>query len=227
MKMATRFALAALAATTLAAPGSLEIVLSPKPQSYPNTCQSYALAFVFARADVPGFETDSVAALRSAELRIRMALEAAGDPYAHTTWIAATKVLTKGSFTLERREFTDPETFMRFLGQTTGVENADSLGLVVSSLVVRTPVLTSFTSIANSQYAGGHIVAVLGVAGRPNIQRRLMLLNPAIKTPSVSRLACQTDDLPGDSRYQAAAALTDEYTLNTYSGRYVALWLRR
>lgn len=206
---------------------SLEIVLSPKPQAYPNTCQSYALAFAFARAGVPGFEVAGVAELRASEGRIRKALEQQGDPYAHATWQAATKTLTGGAFTLERREFSDPESFMAFLGDTTGVTNAGSLGTVLSFLTVRTPVLTSFSSIGSSSYPSGHIVAVLGTDGPPHQSRKLLLLNSAIKAGSAVRLSCESGDLPGDARYKAAAGLEDAYTLKTYSGKFVALWLHK
>jgi hypothetical protein len=205
---------------------SLEIILFPKPQSYSNTCQSYALAFAFAKAGVPGFEVSSVDQLRDSENRIRKALEKQGDPLAHSTWQFATKSLTGGTYTLERLEFADIELFMKFLGDKTGIVNAGSLGTVMSYLTVKTPVLTSFSRIGDSKYATGHIVAVLGVDGPSNQSRNLLLLNSAIKAGPTTRLSCEAGDLPGDVRYKAAAGLEASYELKTYAGSYVAMWLR-
>ncbi|KPL66743.1 hypothetical protein SZ64_00675 [Erythrobacter sp. SG61-1L] len=219
---------------------SLDVVSSPIPQAFTNTCQSYSLAFALARAGVPGYELDTVAGVRSAEARVRSAIEGAiqsGETaYSHSVWVRAVSQLTSNNYRLMRRTYSSGEEFMDEVVRKTGISAAGTLGSTLSYLASITPVMTSFTRIGSNNY-GGHIVTIFGLdrpsGSNSSVQPKLLLLNSAVKRGGGGNSganfapACNSSDLPGDRTYHGALSMEDSYTLKSYGGEFVLFWIEK
>ena len=218
---------------------SLDVVTNPIPQGYTNTCQSYSLAFALARARVPGFELDTVSAVRIAEGAVRAAINAevhdGETPYSHAVWQRAVLRLTSNNYKLNRVEYPTFEAMADEIASRTGISSAGTLGNNLSFLLSQTPVMTSFTSIDGNNYATGHIVTIFGIdrqAGPANTAPRLLLLNSAVKTsgagaPAAYAPICNAPTLPGDLRYTGALKLESRYTPRAFGGKFVLFWVSR
>lgn len=212
----------------------IELVVSPAPQSYTNTCQSYALAYSLGTFANSPYPIETTRQLRTLELELRRKIEAVAardelTPYHHSVWQTAVAEFTSGQFRLNREEFSSEVPLAARIADLTGIDAAETLGPVVSSLLIETPVLLSFTRIGASSYANGHIVPVLGTSGNAQARRKLLLLNPAVKAggSAPTRSLCSQDTLPGDERYSALTSIESDYTFKDFSGRLVLMWLSR
>ena len=212
----------------------IDLVVSPSPQSYNNTCQSYALAYLLGTAVDSPYSIETTRQLRTLELELRQKIEhiASQDstltPYHHSVWQEAVAGFTSGQFELKREEYSSELPLVARIAGLTGIDGAEELGVVLSSLLIRTPVMVSFQRIGTNEYAQGHIVPVLGTSGALHSRRKLLLLNPAVKGGAgATRLLCSVDDLPGDERYTAMTSIEADYVFKNYGGRLVLMWLSR
>ncbi|MFL0587505.1 hypothetical protein ACH0BU_12775 [Sphingomonas olei] len=226
--------------STPVAAQSLDVVTSPIPQGYTDTCQSYSLGFALARANVPGFTLQTVAEVRSAEAAVRAAINAEIKPgesaYNHAVWQRAVLRLTSNNYRLNRVEYPTFEALAEKAAALTGISNAGTLSGSVAFLLSQTPVMTSFSKIDGNTYSSGHIVTVFGVdrpSGPVSVAPKLLLLNSAVKRsaasapPAYAPLCGGGPTLPGDTRYTGALRLESSYTPKTYGGRFVLFWIVR
>jgi len=227
--------------TVPASAQSLDVVTSPIPQAYRDTCQSYSLAFALARAKVPGFELNSVGQVRAAEAKVRAAIDAEVKPgtpedaYNQRVWERAVLRLTSNNLRLASAFYPTFEELADAAAAKTGISNAATLGGAVSFLLSQTPVMTSFVNIDGSAYRTGHIVTVFGVdrpAGPVNTVPRLLLLNSAVKAsapgaPPAYAPVCDSPALPGDRLYTGALRLESKYEPKLFGGKYRLMWLAK
>ncbi len=211
----------------------IDLVVSPSPQSYTNTCQSYALAYSLGTLGNSPYPIDTTRELRTLELELRQKIEAVAQrdqstPYHHAVWQTAVQEFTSGQFRLHREELADEAALAARIVELTGIDAAETLGPALSSFLIKTPVLLSFRRIGTSSYPSGHIVPVLGTSGGVVSRPKLLLLNPAVKSsPSPDRLLCSPDTLPGDTRYSAVTSIESDYELRPFDGRWVLQWLAK
>lgn len=229
---------AALMSPSWASPawcGPLDLVLNPSPQAFTNTCQSYSMAL--SMAFVPGspFKADNARELRELERRVRVALEksaGSAEPQ-RKDWKAAIEGVTSGQMTVQWQEFASLDAAMRFAAEKTGISKPQELGEVISTALVKTPVMLSFLRIAGSRYPAGHIVTVFGVELPPatmveSARPKLLLVNSAVKYPGGVKNICAQEDLSDADRYRAVLTLTDDYTLKPFGAKpYLVTWLTR
>lgn len=212
------------------AEGPISIIVSPSPQAKHNTCQSYALAYALSSVSGSQYNIQTAAQLRVLELDLRnkinsIAKNRGKSPLNHSVWTEAVEAYTSNKFRLVRKEFPDIISLMGKAAEITGVSNAETLGPVFASIAVKKPVLTSVTAIDGDTY-DGHIISILGISGGGmNSQARILALNPAIKTPSTYKNACDPGDMPGDYKYSAAATLTSHFTLKPFDGKFMLMWV--
>jgi hypothetical protein len=211
----------------------IDLVLRPSPQSFTDSCQSFGLAF--AAASVPGslLTASSAKELRVTEQELRKARDAIAradgeDPLAHTVWKKAIEQVSSGALTADVRYVNSIAEFYKAVEAHTGVLQAETLGTVLTAALVKTPVLTSVTSLGTSTYGKGHIVAVLGVAKGNQSPLGLAVLNSAVKVgPSPEKVACNLDDTVGDMKYQAFASVERKYKLKPFEGKFLVMTVRK
>lgn len=211
----------------------VDLVLRPSPQSFTDSCQSFSMAF--AAAAVPGslLLATNAKELRITEQELRKARDAiakaaGADPLSHDVWKKAIEQVSGGSLTADIRYLSSIEDFYKVVEANTSVVQAEVVGTLLTAALVKTPVLTSVTGIGNSSYAGGHIVAVLGLAKGNQSSLGLAVLNPAVKVgPSPEKNACNLDDTVGDMKYQAFASVEHKYTLKRFGRKFLIMTLRK
>jgi hypothetical protein len=219
---------------------SLDVVTSPIPQAYPNTCQSYSLGFALARASVPGFSLGTLADVRAAEGAVRAAINAevkpGETPYSHAVWQRAVLRITSNNYRLNRAEYSTFDALAAQAATLTGISKAASLSGTIGFLLSKTPVMTSFSIIDGNAYATGHIVTIFGVdipAGPVSATPKLLLLNSAVKRsaagapPAYAPVCGTSPTLPGDTRYTGALKLESNYTPKSYGNKFVLFWITR
>lgn len=211
----------------------VDLVLSPSPQSFTDSCQSFGLAF--AAAAVPGsvLPASTARELRITEQELRkarngIASAAGASPLAHEVWKKAIEQVSAGTLTADIRYVNSIEDFYAAIRTNTGVLQADALGTLLTAAIVKTPVLTSVNSISTSIYSGGHIVAVLGLSEGNQSPLGLAMLNPAVKVgPSPAKVVCSFDDTVGDAKYQALASIERKYELKPFGGKFLVMTVRK
>ena len=211
----------------------VNVLLNPRPQYASNSCRAYALAL--AAGTLPGtpIPIGTVAELRAAEKDLQTRLESVAKRSgpgqtagSHEVWQKAIGEMTSGQLEAVVEYAKDLATFTKRILDITGNGAADKLGAVFSSLLVKTPVLTSVTKIAKSSYTSGHIIAVYGT-GSGNGHKPLAVLNPAVKVANTNRLACQIDDVPNDEKWSAIVSIEPEYELKRFRQGYLVMSIRR
>jgi hypothetical protein len=166
--------------------------------------------------------------LRKARDAIAKAPDGGGNPLAHTVWKKAVEQVSAGALTADIRYVNSIDEFYIAVEADTGVLQAETLGTVLTAALVKTPVLTSMSSIGGSTYGNGHIVAVLGVAKGNQSPFGLAVLNPAVKVgPSPEKIACNLDDTVGDMKYQAFASVERKYSLKPFDGKFLVMTVRK
>lgn len=219
----------------------IELVLEPNPQTNTDTCQSYALAFVLALGSPEFSDAQTAKGLRALEKRIRLdidqvAKERGQSIYSHLVWREVVKRVTSGKSQLKMEyiNISEPSYFYQRIYEITGINNAGQLGAMLSSMVVKTPVITSVQAIEGSNYATGHIVTVLGLGEIVNPLQSIpantvdmLVLNSAVKTKGVRVNMCHPDFELGDYRYQGSAFMAKQYQLKIFTGgKYLLMYLQ-
>lgn len=214
---------------------SLNLVLNSKPQSQYNTCQSYALAFslminssiISDREIAKKFSEDTINKLRTIEKKLSSLIETVAreknkSKYEHAIWQEAISRITSGQLLLKLEYIDEPSKFYLRVKEITGISNAEQLGLVLSTIMLGNPVMTSVKSVEGSSYQTGHIVTILGL-GENFINNQsvsensisMLILNSAVKNQQGSMInICHQD--PGDDRYTASAFIAKKYELNKF-----------
>lgn len=210
-----------------------DIVLRPLPQAYMDTCQSYGMALAAASVSGSPLLASNAKELRSTERQLRqardeLAKKAGTSSLSHAIWKQAIERVSGNQLTLEIKYFQDFESWVDNVGKVTDVTNAGTLGPLLSSAVVASPVLTSLTVLGKNKYNGGHIVTVMGLDKGRISPPPIAVLNPAVKVgPNPEKITCELDEGPGDAKYQAFASIEKTYTLKKFDAGYVLLVVRK
>ncbi len=212
---------------------SQDVYLNPKPQSYTNTCQSYALAMALIKTGDSKFVVEKTKELREFEIRIRNIIESIAKKdkksvYSHAVWAKAVTHIAINKYKLKSKTTNDLEEYYRIIEEITGQASVKILGPIMSAVLSQKVVLTSVKRIGENNYGSGHIVALFGVgAATPHKSelRSLAILNSAIKVNDKFKNACSIDDKVGDYKYSALVSLVKDYELKKYSGKYKLMWI--
>lgn len=208
---------------------ALDLFEDIKPQATTQTCQSYAIMLALAALGDDAFPINNFEELRDAEKEFRAVAEGvSGGPYGHDALKKAVSQYTSGAYDLViETGISDLPSYMQRVKELTRLTSTgDALiaDLTGSDFVV---VLSSFTRIATSNYATGHIVAILGVAGSGlDSSSQLLMFNSAIKGQGGSVNMCAPGDEPGDYKYQAGVVLTNDFELKSFPD-FRLLYLRK
>jgi len=170
-----------------------------------NTCQSYSMALSMAFQPQSPFQANTPAELRDLEERIRQSLlDSAshhdGDP-TRDDWQAAAEKVTSGVLTVRSKAFSNLDSAMHFVGDTTGITDPGGLGTTLAATLVKTPVMMSFNRIQSSKYfPSSHIITVFGVQLTPvsldeDDHPQLLLVNFAVKYANNIKNVCDQGDL--------------------------------
>ena len=163
---------------------AIDLYVGAQPQSTSKTCQSYASVLALAAVNDPRFEIKSFAQLRENERRFRAILTSLdpGGETKHNNWPKAMEQLTNGSYNFEVKYIADIVEWMAGTRDATTLSsNVDAAVAALTGNSFNT-VLTSISKIDNSDYANGHIVTVLSVAGTGiDSETQLVLFNSALK----------------------------------------------
>jgi len=114
--------------------------------------------------------------------------------------LAAEKV-TSGVLTVRSKAFSNLDSAMHFVGDTTGITDPGGLGTTLAATLVKTPVMMSFNRIQSSKYfPSSHIVTVFGVQLTPvsldeDDHPQLLLVNFAVKYANNIKNVCDQGDL--------------------------------
>ncbi len=167
------------------------------------SCQSYALAVALAFKRDPDFPVTSWSELRNTESGIRA--EIISDNGGSVEKISRQNVINGfAKFTHKQYSLIDKPADLVKLGtlivERTGVSNASQLqNSFPLGPTVKDVLLTSVTRIGKKTYGDGHYIAIFGVDGPPNSQRRYLVMNSAVimdpKGVDKHYFAC-TRDLP-------------------------------
>jgi hypothetical protein len=229
--------LAICASSRSAGAGPIDIVLTPSPQEFSNTCQSYSMALAVSFAPNSPFVADTATELRDLEQQIRAALLASAKQGGRTQpirddWRAAVEKVTNGVLTVQWKSFDHLDPAIHFVADLTGISNPDALGTVLSVALVKTPAMMSFKRIESSTYATSHIVTVFGVqlpdqSMGDDATPELLAVNSAVQYPGGVKNICAQEDLSDADRYRALTTLTSNYELNLFSGDqpYLITWI--
>lgn len=216
----------------VAAPASaqLQIALNPKPQYSGNSCRAYGLALAVGTLPASPFPVASAKQLREAERQLQARIKALGGADGasnHEVWRKAVEELSSGKLELVLEYPASYEAVYARIRELTKVTAADTLGALMTVAVGATPVMTSVLAVGSSTYATGHIVTVYGVSAQPVTPTPLVMLNPAVKVADKTKMACEMDDVPNDSKWSATASLEPKYTLKKFGSGYLVMWVKR
>lgn len=236
-----------VAVTNGAYGGPADIVMTPSPQAFVSTCQSYSMGLAMSFHPASPYKATTPKELRDLELRIRKEVEASAvknnrspkNP-THEDWRVAVDKVSGGKLKLSPATFKNLNEAMQFVAKTTGISAPGLLGTALAANLVKTPVLMSFHQIEGSDYRGkmqdgrpgngSHIVTVLGVQMPPQTmgdeaKPKLLMVNSAVKFKNEQKNTCEVSDLSGDEKYSAVATLTDNYVRNDYSGTFLVNYI--
>lgn len=217
-------------ATIGTAYAQLQVALNPKPQFSGNSCRAYGLAFAMGTLAGSPFPVANAKQLREAEKQIQAKINALGGADGasnHEVWRKAVDELSSGKLELVLEYPATYDAVYTRIRQLTKVEAADRLGTLMTIAVGATPVMTSVLAVGNSAYSTGHIVTVFGVSAQPVTPTPLVMLNPAVKLADTTKLACEMDDVPNDSKWSATASLEPNYTLKKFGSGYLVMWVKK
>lgn len=225
----------ALGPAASAIAGPQDLVLNPSPQEFSNTCQSYSMALSMAFTPGTPYQANTATELRELERRVRAELvkTAAGATPTREQWRSAVETVTSGKLTVQWKVFADLDPAMRFAAQQVGISDPAGLGPVLSTALVRTPVMLSFNRIAGSSYPPGHVVTVFGVQLPPasmdnTAHPKLLLVNSAVKYAGGIKNICAEEALSDADKYRAVLILTDDYVLKPMgTPPYLVTWIAK
>lgn len=209
----------------------LTIALDPKPQFSSNSCRAYGLALAIGSLPESPFPVTTAKELRAVERDLQARISSIGGSGSgsgsHEVWKKAVHEMSSGRLELVLEYPRSYEAFYERVKALTGVIAADRLGTVMTITAGATPVMTSMTKIGGSRYADGHIVTVFGTSSQPVTPIPLAILNPAVKVADKTKLACEVDDVPNDSKWSAAVSIESVYALKPLNGGYLVMWVRK
>jgi hypothetical protein len=208
-----------------------------RPQFAANSCRSYALVLALGTLPNSPFPISTAQELRNAERDLQARLESTSKKMtppstasSHEVWKRAVEEMTSGQVDVVIEYVPSVEQYYSRVEDLTGVRNAEKFSALFSSIVVKTPVLTSVTKIGDDTYNPSHIISVYGVSSAPNgvpKARSLAVLNPAVKVRDAQKISCDIDDVPNDERWSAVVSLEPRYSLTRFPGGYLVMWLRK
>lgn len=219
-----------VSATAGVASAQLQIALNPKPQYSGNSCRAYGLALSIGTLPASPFPTANAKQLRDSEKLLQAKIQALGGPNDasnHEVWRKAVSEVSSGKLELVLEYSATYEAFYTRTRALTKIANADTLGPLMTIAVGATPVMTSVLSVGQDSYPLGHIVTVYGVSAQPVNPTPLVMLNPAVKVADKTKLACEIDDVPNDSKWSATASLESKYALKKFGEGYLVMWIRK
>ncbi len=199
---------------------AIDLYADPKPQAQSDTCQSYALMLALAAQGDNAFPIKTFSELRKSEADFRaVAAGFPGGPFGHDALRRAVAAYTGGAYSLEIEDVgNDITKWMSRVRQLTLQKT--TLGIFLDQLTGQNfpVILTSVTQFDESSYAGGHIMAVLGLAGSGlDSSTRIIAFNSAIQGGG-SINQCEAGTQPGDMRYKAGVVSTNTFQLKSYPG---------
>lgn len=208
----------------------LQVALNPKPQFSGNSCRAYGLALAVGTLPASPFPVANAKQLRDAERQMQAKITALGGADGasnHEVWRKAVEQLSSGKLELVLEYPATYEAVYTRIRELTKIEAADKLGTLMTIAVGSTPVMTSVLAVGSSSYSTGHIVTVYGVSAQPVTPTPLVMLNPAVKIADKTKLACEMDDVPNDSKWSATASLEPKYTLKKFGSGYLVMWVKK
>lgn len=230
-KWAARVAVTVIAAFANGqALAQLQVVLDPKPQFAGNSCRSYGLALAIGTLPASPFPVANAKQLRELEKQLQARLQAIGGANGasnHEVWRKAVHELSSGKLELVLEYPTTYEAVYARVKDLTKVSAANALGPVMTIALGATPVMTSVLAVGDTPYPSGHIVTVYGVSAEPITPTPLVILNSAVKVADKTKIACEIDDVPNDSKWSAIASLEPRYTLKKFGNGYLVMWVRK
>lgn len=208
----------------------LQVVLDPKPQFSGNSCRSYGLALAIGTLPASPFPVADARQLRELEKEVQSKIRSLGGASgasSHEVWRKAVHELSSGKLELVLEYPTTYEALYARVKELTKVSAANTLGPIMTVALGATPVMTSVLSVGDTPYPSGHIVTVYGVSAEPITPTPLVILNPAVKVADKTKIACELDDVPNDSKWSATASLEPRYTLKKVGNGYLVMWVRK
>jgi len=217
--------------------GPIDIFVTPSPQAFSNTCQSYSMALAVAFAPNSPLVADTATELRDLEQQNRAAVLASAKQGGRTQpirddWRAAVEKVTNGVLTVQWKGFDHLDPAIHFVADLTGISNPESLGTVFSVALAKTPAMLSFKRIESSTYATRHIVKVFGVqlpdqSMGDDATPKLLAVNSAVQYRGGIKNICTQEDLSDADRYRALTSLTSNYELYPFPGDqpYLITWI--